>query len=176
MLLQPTLTKTVDRQQELVLARANAITNQAYVISPNYGGLFGTGGSIVVDPEGHVLVQGGSGEEFLTQMIDLDRVTATREYGTAGLSRLWKQLRDVPPPAFPQYRDGFAAGEVMRGLGPLKGVQPSRQRTRPRFQLPPRRSPPQPVIAAGAPNAVGYRGLIRPHRECGRRASPAQTR
>ena len=59
-LLQPTLTKTVDRQQELVLARANAITNQAYVVSPNYGGLFGTGGSIVVDPEGHVLVQGGS--------------------------------------------------------------------------------------------------------------------
>ena len=123
-LLQPTLTKTVDRQQELVLARANAITNQAYVVSPNYGGLFGTGGSIVVDPEGHVLVQGGSGEEFLTQVIDLDRVTATREYGTAGLSRLWKQLRDVPPPAFPQYRDGFAAGEVMRGLGPLKGSSP----------------------------------------------------
>jgi formamidase len=120
-LLHPTLTKTVDRQQELVLARANAITNQAYVVNPNYGALFGTGGSVIVDPEGHVLVQGGAGEEFLTQMIDLDRVTTVREYGTAGLNRLWKQLRDVPPPVFPQYRDGFSAGEVMRGLGPLKG-------------------------------------------------------
>ena len=32
---------------------------------------------------------------------------------------MWKQLRDVPPPEFPVYRDGFAAGEVMRGLGPI---------------------------------------------------------
>ena len=73
-ILQPTLTKTIDREQELVLARANAITNQAYVVSPNYGALFGTGRSIIVDPEGLVLAQGGSGEEFLTQVIDLDRV------------------------------------------------------------------------------------------------------
>ena len=121
-ILQPTLTKTIDREQELVLARANAITNQAYVVSPNYGALFGTGGSVIVDPEGHVMAQGGAGEEFLTQMIDLDRVTTTREYGTAGLNRVWKQLRDAPPLAFPQYRDGFGAGEVMRGLGPLKGA------------------------------------------------------
>ena len=51
-ILQPTLTKTIDREQELVLARANAIVNQVYVVSPNYGGLFGTGRSVIVDPEG----------------------------------------------------------------------------------------------------------------------------
>lgn len=36
-----------------------------------------------------------------------------------GLNPLWKQLRDKPVPAFPAYRDGFPAGDVMRDLGPL---------------------------------------------------------
>ena len=118
-ILQPTLTKTVDREQELVMARANAIVNQLYLVNPNYGGLFGTGRSVIVDPEGTVLATGGNGEELLTQVVDLDRVSQVREYGTAGLSPMWKQLRDVPPPVFPVYRDGFAAGEVMRSLGPI---------------------------------------------------------
>jgi formamidase len=118
-ILQPTLTKTVDREQELVMTRANAIVNQVYLVNPNYGGLFGTGRSVIVDPEGTVLATGGSDEELLSQVIDLDRVRLIREYGTAGLSPMWKQLRDVPPPVFPVYRDGFAAGEVMRGLGPI---------------------------------------------------------
>ncbi len=116
-ILQPTLTKTVDREQELVMTRANAIVNQVYVVNPNYGALFGTGRSVIVDPEGVVLASGGGGEELLTQVIDLDRVRHVREHGTAGLSPVWKQLRDVPPPTFPVYRDGFATGEVMRGLG-----------------------------------------------------------
>jgi len=48
-ILQPTLTKTVDREQELVVARANAIVNQVWLVTPNYGGLFGTGRSLIVD-------------------------------------------------------------------------------------------------------------------------------
>lgn len=126
-IIQPTQTKTSDRDLELVLARANAITNQAYVVSPNYGALFGTGRSIVVDPEGHVLAQGGSGEEYLTQVIDLDRVSAVRQHGTAGINRLWQQLRELPTEVLPAYREGFAAGEVMTGLGPLV-LEPRRAR------------------------------------------------
>ena len=119
-IIQPTLTQTIDREQELVLARANAIANQVYVVNPNYGRLFGTGRSVVVDPEGRVLAEGGSGEEFLTVTLDLDLVRAVREHGTARLNPVWKQLRDFPPPPFPQYRDGrFAAGAVMDGLGTL---------------------------------------------------------
>ena len=118
-ILQPTATTTIDRAQELVLARANAIVNQCYVINPNLGGLFGTGSSIIVDPEGVVLAQGGSGEEFLTQVIDLDKSSSTRQFGTAGQSRMWKQLRDLPVPNFPQYVEGFAAGSIMAELGPL---------------------------------------------------------
>lgn len=125
-IIQPTATKTIDREQEIVLARANAIANQVFVINPNFGAQFGTGGSVIVDPEGHVLAQGHSGEAFLTQVIDLDRVTLTREFGTAGIDPLWKQMRDMPMPKFPQYRDGFAAGRVMDGLGPMRFLKPSR--------------------------------------------------
>jgi formamidase len=118
-ILQPTLTKTVDREQELVIARANAIVNQAWLISPNYGGIFGTGRSLIVDPEGVVTAAGGSGEEVLTQIVDLDRARLVREHGTAGLNMMWKQLRDGPVPPYPPAAEGYARGAVMRGLGPL---------------------------------------------------------
>jgi formamidase len=124
-LLQPTATKTIDREQEIVLARANAISNQVFVVNPNMGGIFGTGGSVIVDPEGHVLAQGLADEAFLTQVIDLDRVRQTREFGTAALDPLWKQMRDVPMPQFPQYEHGFSAGPVMRGLGPMRLLTPT---------------------------------------------------
>jgi formamidase len=129
-ILQPTATRTVDREQELVLARANAIVNQVFVINPNNGGMFGAGRSVIVDPEGRVLALGGSGEELLTQVIDLDAVTSTRERGTAGLNRLWKQLRDAPPPLVGPYRDGFAAGSVMDGLGAFPDIGQPAQRAR----------------------------------------------
>ncbi|WP_051787017.1 MULTISPECIES: carbon-nitrogen hydrolase family protein [Streptomyces] len=117
-IIQPTYTRTSDREQELVLARANAITNQVYVLNPNIGGLFGTGRSIATDPEGRVLAQGGAGEEFLTFHLDLDLVATTREHGTLGLNPLWKQLRDAPPP-FPPASEGYDKGPIMTGLGPL---------------------------------------------------------
>jgi formamidase len=126
--LQPTYTRTSDRSQELVLARANAITNQMYVVNPNIGGLFGTGRSIVVDPEGRVLAEAGTGEEYLTVFLDLDLVGTVREHGTAGLNALWKQLRDNPP-RFPPAIEGYPSGAVMRGLGNFpdrRGSAPAR--------------------------------------------------
>ena len=117
-IVQPTYTPTADRDQEVVLARANAIANQLYVINPNTGKTFGAGRSVVVDPEGRILAEAGNGEEVLTMMLDLDLVSAVREYGTAGLNVLWKQLRDFPPP-FPPAIYGYASGAVMRDLGAL---------------------------------------------------------
>jgi formamidase len=97
--LQPTLTTTSDRPQELVMARANAIFNQLYVVSLNAGSPAGLGRSVVVDPEGLVRLQAGDGEELLTDVLDLDAVTRVREYGTAGVSRLWEQAqRSLEPP------------------------------------------------------------------------------
>jgi predicted amidohydrolase len=89
--LQPSLTTTSDRAQEIVMARANAIFNQLYVVSLNAGSPAALGRSVIVDPEGLVRLEAGDGEELLTDVLDLDAVTRVREYGTAGVSRLWDQ-------------------------------------------------------------------------------------
>ncbi|HEY6567248.1 MAG TPA: carbon-nitrogen hydrolase family protein [Actinomycetota bacterium] len=91
-ILHPTLTSTPDREEELVLARANAITNQCYVLNINGSLDVGGGRSIGVDPEGRVLFEGGTGEEYFSEVLDLDRVSTVRERGTRGMNRLLWQL------------------------------------------------------------------------------------
>ena len=100
--LQPTLTTTSDRNQELVMARANAIFNQLYVVSLNAGSPAALGRSLVVDPEGVVRLEAGDGEELVTDVLDLDAVTRVREHGTAGVSRIWDQaVRSLPALGYP---------------------------------------------------------------------------
>ena len=102
--LQPTLTTTSDREAELVLARANAIANQLYVVNLNAAGPAALGRSVIVDPEGLVRLQTGSGEELVTDVLDLDAVTRVRDLGTAGVSRMWEQvLRAGPEIELPMY-------------------------------------------------------------------------
>ena len=108
----PTLTTTPDREEELVMARANAIANQCYVINPNAAVTIGGGRSIGVDPEGRVLFEGGSGEEFLQEVLDLDRVQTVRRRGTRGLNRLLHHVREAPRGIFATYE------ELGRDLGP----------------------------------------------------------
>ena len=104
-ILAPTMTSTPDREEELVLARANAIVNQCYVLNVNASLTVGGGRSIGVDPEGRVLFEGGSGEELFPEVLDLDRVRTVREHGTRGLNRVLRQLtEDAPPSAFAHYR------------------------------------------------------------------------
>lgn len=90
--IQPTLTPTRDREMELVCARANAWTNQVYVVNVNAADPAGVGQSAVVDPEGIVRQQAGPGEETLVDVLDLDTVTRVRKYGSAGINRPWSQL------------------------------------------------------------------------------------
>jgi formamidase len=102
--LQPTLTTTSDRDAELVMARGNAIFNQLYVVSLNAAVPAGLGRSLIVDPEGMVRVSAGGGEEVLTDVLDLDAVGRVREFGTAGVSRMWEQiLRAGPGIELPMY-------------------------------------------------------------------------
>ena len=91
-IIQPTLTTTRDRDMELICARANAWTNQLYIVNVNAADPAGVGGSVIVDPEGIVRQQAGSGEEVLIDTLDLDTVTRVRSYGTFGLNRPWNQL------------------------------------------------------------------------------------
>jgi len=81
-----------------VLARANAITNQVFVISVNAAAPLGTGRSVVVDPEGRVRVGAAEAPTVLTDVLDLDDVTRVRTFGTAGLNRMWDQFRDADEP------------------------------------------------------------------------------
>ncbi|MCD6015202.1 MAG: Aliphatic amidase AmiE [Solirubrobacterales bacterium] len=90
--LQPTLTTTSDRGAELITARANAIFNQLYVVNLNAASPAALGRSIVADPEGHVRVAAGSGEELVSDVLDLDAVTRVRRFGTGAVSRMWTQL------------------------------------------------------------------------------------
>jgi len=97
------LTTTSDRAAEIVVARANAIFNQLFVVSVNAAAPAGLGRSLVVDPEGLVRQQAGDGEELVTDVIDLDAVERARTFGTAGVSRIWEQIERLSgrSPALP---------------------------------------------------------------------------
>ena len=94
---QPTATATPDREEEVVLARANAIANQVYLFNPNLVSTFGQGRSVGVDPEGRLLFQGGAGEELFVEVVDLDRVVEVRARGTRGITRAWQHFLEGPP-------------------------------------------------------------------------------
>lgn len=97
-------TTSQDREQELVLARANAIVNQVYVLSVNCAGPVGRGRSIVVDPEGLILGEAGLGEDTIIVRVDPGRVERVRETGTAGTNRMWSQFAcDDDPIPLPLY-------------------------------------------------------------------------
>ncbi|NWL31844.1 carbon-nitrogen hydrolase family protein [Paenarthrobacter nitroguajacolicus] len=93
-IIQPTLTTTRDRAMEIVMSQANAFANQVYVVNVNGASPSGVGESVIVDPEGTIMQHARGGEEILFAVLDLDRVTQLRRYGTHGINRPWAQLRD----------------------------------------------------------------------------------
>ena len=111
------LTNTVDRDVELSLARAAAASNQCYVFNVNGAGVLGYGRSIVCGPGGEVLYQAGAGREVLALELDLDQVRNVRERGWNGLGQVLKSFRDHPI-AYPQYQQG-AESTALGALGPL---------------------------------------------------------
>lgn len=115
----PTATYTSDRAQELILARANAISNQLFFFNINGLDVGGVGQSIFVDPEGRVLQTSGESEIIMTEIIDLDHTARVREYGTMGQCQIWKALGDYKG-QFPVYRQDMRKGEIFKTIGPLK--------------------------------------------------------
>ncbi|HEX5937246.1 MAG TPA: carbon-nitrogen hydrolase family protein [Actinomycetota bacterium] len=93
---QPSATTTPDREEEVVLARANAIVNQVYLFNPNMISTLGPGRSVGVDPEGRVLFEGGGREELFVEVIDLERVEEIRRRGTRGITRPFQHFLDGP--------------------------------------------------------------------------------
>lgn len=120
-ILHLTLTGTIDRAQELILAQANAIANQCFFVDINHAGALGNGRSIVVGPEGDVVHQAGEQHEVIPVTLDLDRVRATRAHGIKGLGQMLKSFRDtaVDFPCYGQGGEGPPASPSLRALGPL---------------------------------------------------------
>lgn len=73
----------------------------------------------MIDPDGRVLQEASANQTILTEIIDLDHVTRTREFGTLGLAQTLKQLRDAGQ-TFPLYADGKLAEGSFSKLGALK--------------------------------------------------------
>ena len=118
-ILHPSMTDTIDREVELSIARATAVTNQCYFFDINGVGDGGVGSSIVVGPSGYVIHAAGGGEETIPVEINLDRVRREREVGIRGLGQPLKSFRDRPVD-FPVYqRGGDFPEDYLRSLGPL---------------------------------------------------------
>jgi len=117
-IIQPTMTPTSDRPLELIMCQANALFNQCYFVSVNGVGPWGGGRSTITDPDGRQLQIAGDSQTVLTEILDLDHVTRTRELGTLGLAQTLKQLRDCGH-IFPIYQSGIAQGEGFKKLGRL---------------------------------------------------------
>jgi predicted amidohydrolase len=117
-ILHPTMTDTIDRDVELSIARASAVTNQAYFFDVNGVGDGGVGRSIVCDPSGYVLHQAGSGAEIMPVEVDFARVRRERERGLRNLGQPLKSFRDRAC-EFDVYRRDGEAHPYLQTLGPL---------------------------------------------------------
>lgn len=117
-LICPSLTNTIDRDVELALARANAASNQCYVVNVNAGAPLGMGKSIVCGPGGEVIHQAGAGFEVIAVELDFDYVDRVRRRGWHGLGQPLKSFRDTPI-QFPAYQPGTRSS-MLDELGPLR--------------------------------------------------------
>ncbi len=108
-----------DRKQERILAQANAISNQVFMLSVNAAGPVGAGGSIASDPEGTVVAGLPTDQPgLITVQIDLDDVTRVRQGGTEGLNRMWSQMaRGDPRVDLPIY-SGYIDPTTWQPKGP----------------------------------------------------------
>ena len=118
-ILHPTMTGTIDRPQELIIAQANAIMNQCYFVDVNAAGQLGNGRSIIVGPEGDVIHQAGEVGEQIPVTIDLDRVREVRKSGTLKLGQILKSFRDTQVD-YSSYRGKYQESPAMNALGPLR--------------------------------------------------------
>lgn len=92
-------TGTVDREQEIILARTNATVNQVFVASVNASGPSGIGHSVLAGPKGNIASQLlGATPGVLTAVVELDAVTNARRFGSFALTQPWSQFLDEDEP------------------------------------------------------------------------------
>jgi len=117
-LVYPTMTGTIDRPVELVLAQATAATNQCYVLTVNASGKLGNGQSIAVSPEGEITYQATNGVELIPIEIDFERVRRNRQRGIHNLGQPLKSFRENKV-EFPVYSEDKSNNKYLQTLGAL---------------------------------------------------------
>jgi len=118
-ILHPTMTDTIDRDVELSIARASAVTNQVYFFDVNGVGDGGVGRSIICDPSGYVLHQADGGAEIMPIEIDFVRLRRERERGLrSNLGQPLKSFRDREC-EFEVYRRDSGVDAYLHTLGAL---------------------------------------------------------
>jgi len=115
-ILCPTMTGTPDRPLELILSRANAISNQAYFINLNGLEHGGNGQSVIIGPEGEIITEAGKDEDILVAKLSRDHLCTIRENGTMGVSQVLKSFRDENV-TFSLYQTDVASGIGFNSLG-----------------------------------------------------------
>ena len=121
-LIYPTLTGTIDRPLEVIIAQATAITNQSYVFTVNGAGELGNGQSVIVGPEGNIIYQAGGNAEIIPVEVDFALVQRNRERGLHGLGQPLKSFINTPI-SFPCYQTKeeriVNKSNELKKLGPL---------------------------------------------------------
>jgi predicted amidohydrolase len=117
-LLHPVLTRTIDRDVEIAMARAASAQFQCFVFDINGLAAGGIGRSCVFSPSGSVLHQAGGQDEIIPIEVDLAQVRRQRERGMFGLGQVLKSFRDREVD-FPVYDRRSGADAYLRTLGPL---------------------------------------------------------
>ncbi|MEZ5933261.1 MAG: carbon-nitrogen hydrolase family protein [Alphaproteobacteria bacterium] len=117
-ILNPVLAHFVDRDMDLVVARASAAMFQSYVFHINGTGAGGNGQSIVADPSGRILHQAGVSDELIPVEVDLDLVRRQRERGLRNMGQPLKSFRDSQT-NFSVYDRARFDHSYLQSLGPL---------------------------------------------------------
>lgn len=123
-IIHPTLTSSIDRDGELALARANAISNQCYFVDVNVAGPLGRARSIVCGPGGEVIHQAGTAFEAIVVDLDLEYVRRCRKSGWQGLGQPLKSFRDSTI-KLPCYGADRRSSPTLEKLGPVRMRKPA---------------------------------------------------
>ena len=118
-ILNPTLTNTIDRDMEISIARANAAVNQCYFVSVNAAGRLGFGESCICGPGGELIYRAGKSREVIAVELDFDYLRRVRRTGWQGLTQPLKSFRDSTID-FTPYLSVEARREALRDLGALE--------------------------------------------------------
>lgn len=118
-ILNPTMTNTIDRDIEVAIARANAAVNQCYFISVNVGNRLGFGESCICGPGGELIYRAGKTREIIPVEVDFDYVRRVRRRGWQGLGQPLKSFRDSAMDFAPRLSIA-ARRKALRELGTLE--------------------------------------------------------